>query len=102
MALFDYQAANAQGRIEKGQLDADSARGVRQQLRGRGLTPVQVSAARSAGSRWGARRLSASELAWATRQLASLLAASLPLESALSAVIEQAVTILEGVIARLR
>lgn len=90
MALFDYQAANAQGRIEKGQLDADSPRGARQVLRGRGLTPVQVSAARSAGSGWGARRLSASELAWATRQLASLLAASLPLEAALSAVIEQA------------
>nr|WP_313215435.1 type II secretion system inner membrane protein GspF [Stenotrophomonas geniculata] len=90
MALFDYQAANAQGRIEKGQLDADSPRGARQLLRGRGLTPVQVTAARSAGSGWGARRLSASELAWATRQLASLLAASLPLEGALSAVIEQA------------
>lgn len=90
MALFDYQAANAQGRIEKGQLDADSPRGARQLLRGRGLTPVQVSAARSAGTGWGARRLSASELAWATRQLASLLAASMPLEAALSAVIEQA------------
>ncbi|HDS1829082.1 TPA: type II secretion system protein GspF, partial [Stenotrophomonas maltophilia] len=90
MALFDYQAANAQGRTEKGQLDADSPRGARQVLRGRGLTPVQVSAARSAGSGWGTRRLSASELAWATRQLASLLAASLPLEGALSAVIEQA------------
>lgn len=90
MALFDYQAANAQGRIEKGQLDADSPRGARQLLRGRGLTPVQVSPARSAGSGWRARRLSASELAWATRQLASLLAASLPLEGALSAVIEQA------------
>ncbi|HDS1039706.1 TPA: type II secretion system inner membrane protein GspF [Stenotrophomonas maltophilia] len=89
MALFDYQAANAQGHIEKGQLDADSPRGVRQLLRGRGLTPVQVSAARRAGTGWGARRLSSSELAWATRQLASLLAASLPLESALSAVIDQ-------------
>ncbi|HDS1213772.1 type II secretion system inner membrane protein GspF [Stenotrophomonas sp. Ps181] len=90
MALFDYQAANAQGRIEKGQVDADSPRGARQLLRGRGLTPVQVSAARNAGSGWAARRLSASELAWATRQLASLLAASLPLEGALSVVIEQA------------
>lgn len=89
MALFDYQAANAQGHIERGQLDADSPRGVRQLLRGRGLTPVQVSAARRAGTGWGARRLSSSELAWATRQLASLLAASLPLESALSAVIDQ-------------
>lgn len=90
MALFDYQAANAQGRIEKGQVDADSPRGARQLLRGRGLTPVHVSPARGAGRGWGARRLSASELAWATRQLASLLAASLPLEGALSAVIEQA------------
>lgn len=85
MALFDYQAANAQGHIEKGRLDADSPRGVRQLLRGRGLTPVQVSAARRGGTGWGARRLSSSELAWATRQLA----ASLPLESALSAVIDQ-------------
>ncbi|KAG1529403.1 hypothetical protein G6F50_018024 [Rhizopus delemar] len=67
MALFDYQAANAQGRIEKGQLDADSPRSARQLLRGRGLTPVQVRAARAAGSGGGARRLSASELAWATR-----------------------------------
>lgn len=90
MARFDYQAANAQGRVEKGQLDADSPRGARQLLRGRGLTPLQVDAVRAQAAGWGQRALSASELAWATRQLASLLAARLPLEAALGAVIEQA------------
>ncbi len=90
MALFDYQAADSDGRIEKGQLEADTARGVRQALRTRGLIAVQVNAARSGSAQWAQRRLSATELAWATRQLASLLAARLPLEAALGAVIEQA------------
>lgn len=90
MPLFDYQAVTSGGHTEKGQLDAESPRGARQALRGRGLTPVDVRPARSGASDWRRRALSATELAWATRQLSSLLAARLPLEAALSAVIEQA------------
>ena len=76
------------------QLDADTARGARAQLRARGLLPLSVDiiATQASGSRRTAfaPRLTDAELAWLTRQLASLLAASLPLEGALSAVIEQA------------
>jgi len=90
MPQFDYQALTASGRTEKGRLDADSARSARQALKGRGLTPVQLRAVSAGAGNWRRRALSATELAWATRQLSSLLAARLPLEAALSAVIEQA------------
>jgi general secretion pathway protein F len=76
-------------------LDADSARGARTLLRERGLTPVTVTAVETATSQGGSSRaiggrLRDADLALATRQLASLLSARLPLERALSAVIEQA------------
>ena len=90
MPQFDYQALTASGSTEKGRLDADSAKGARQALKGRGLTPVELRPVSANAGNWRRRALSATELAWATRQLSSLLAARLPLEAALSAVIEQA------------
>ena len=66
---------------------------IRDRLRAQGLTALAVTmaAARGAGSiELFAAKLSDSDLAWATRQLASLLAAGLPLEGALSATVEQA------------
>lgn len=90
MAQFEYQALTASGSTEKGRLDADSAKGARQALKGRGLTPVELRPVSPNAGNWRRRALSATELAWATRQLSSLLAARLPLEAALSAVIEQA------------
>lgn len=95
MPAFRFEAASAAGRIERGVLDADSARGARTLLRERGLTPVSVTAVETAvspgtASRTLGGRLRDADLALATRQLASLLSARLPLERALSAVIEQA------------
>ncbi len=90
MPQFDYQALTPNGGTEKGRLDAESPRGARQLLRSRGLTPVELRAVSANAGQWRRRALSATELAWATRQLSSLLAARLPLEAALSAVIEQA------------
>ncbi|WP_268798212.1 type II secretion system inner membrane protein GspF [Pseudomonas huanghezhanensis] len=92
MNHYLFEAADAQGRIETGRLEADSERGAMGQLRSRGLTPLRVDLqhdARSGGGRF-ARKLSDADLDWATRQLASLLGASLPLEAALSATVEQA------------
>ena len=43
MPAFRFEAATAAGRIERGVLDADSARGARSLLRERGLTPVSVA-----------------------------------------------------------
>lgn len=84
MQTFRYEAADAQGRIETGTLEADSQRGALGQLRARGLTPLEVREQAGGGTGQGAGalfapRLSDGDLAWATRQLASLLAASLPL-----------------------
>lgn len=92
MPAFRFEAAAATGKIEKGVVDADSARQARNQLRERGLTPIQVESLAQnetvqAVSTSG--RLRTSELTMATRQLASLLAARLPIEQALSAVAEQ-------------
>ncbi|MBW6287027.1 hypothetical protein KZ874_32355 [Pseudomonas aeruginosa] len=43
MQTFRYEAADAQGRIETGTLEADSQRGALGQLRARGLTPVSYT-----------------------------------------------------------
>lgn len=93
MNRYRFEAADASGRIESGTLEADSARGAMGLLRNRGLTPLELTeeeAASSGGGGLFAPRLSDGDLAWATRQLASLLAAGLPLESALSATVDQA------------
>jgi general secretion pathway protein F len=98
MPAYRFEAASTAGRIEKGILDADSARQARSQLRERGLTPLEVqpidpgAVAGATGSIRFGRRLRDAELALSTRQLASLLSARLPLERALAAVVEQAET----------
>ena len=43
MAAFEYLALNARGREEKGVLEADGVRQVRQLLRDKGLTPLSVN-----------------------------------------------------------
>jgi general secretion pathway protein F len=93
MSAFRYEASNPAGRIEAGLLEADGLRQARQQLRERGLTPIQVTGVEESGDTPAASaqgRLKAVDLAIATRQLASLLAAGLPLGQALAVVSEQA------------
>lgn len=94
MNRYRFEAADANGKIEAGHLEADSQSAAFGVLRGRGLTALRVqieSNVSSAGSGgMFSAKLSDNDLAWATRQLASLLGASLPLEAALSATVEQA------------
>lgn len=95
MAAFEYIALDARGRQQKGVLEADSARQVRQLLRERQLAPLEVKATRTreqavGGQRFGfARGLSARDLALVTRQLATLVQAALPIEEALGAAAAQ-------------
>jgi general secretion pathway protein F len=92
MPAYRFEAVAAGGRIERGVVDADSPKAARSQLRERGLTPLEVTAVQEAAHPRGTLggRLRTLELSLATRQLASLLAARLPLEQALGAVMEQA------------
>jgi general secretion pathway protein F len=97
MPAFRYEAVDDAGATRKGVVNADSARAARSDLRTQGLVPIAVDAIAAqvdelgqARSRRFGDRLSTNELALFTRQLASLLEASLPLEQAFTALLEQA------------
>lgn len=97
MPAFEYRALDERGKARKGILEADSARQVRQNLRDRGWVAMDVGEGKIkpqggalllSFSRKG--RLSSSELALVTRQLATLIKSGLPVEQALAAVARQA------------
>ena len=97
MPAFRYEAVDQGGATRKGVLNADSARAARADLRNQGLVPVAVDAIAAQVDESGQTRrrsfgdrLSTVELSLFTRQLASLLEASLPLEQAFTALLEQA------------
>ncbi|MCE2872443.1 MAG: type II secretion system inner membrane protein GspF [Xanthomonadales bacterium] len=126
MPAFEFQALDPAGREQRGVLEADSPRQVRQLLRDRQWLPVSVlevgerrataagptiesPASAFARLRRGLReppaRIGGRDLALITRQLATLVRAALPLEEALQAVAQQtdrpaAQRILTGVRAR--
>jgi general secretion pathway protein F len=97
MAVFQWQGIDKAGRTQKGVRDADNAKVLRVLLRKDGILATAIeedSAARSRTAREVNftklfQRVSASELALLTRQLATLLHSGVPLVEALSALIEQ-------------
>ena len=42
MAVFRYEALNAQGKTVKGSMEADSPRAAHNQMRMQGMTPIEV------------------------------------------------------------
>ena len=93
VTAFEYVALNENGSAKKGILEGDSSRHVRQLLRERGLTPVDVTVTRpnvQTGSwfQWW-RRIPPMELALITRQIATMVGAGLAIEEAIQAVAQQ-------------
>jgi len=102
VAAYEYTALDAAGREQRGVLEGDSPRQVRQVLREKQWLPLQVlpvSGDRrddNAGTADATRRsfawranIKAADVALLTRQLATLVRAAVPLEESLRAVAEQ-------------
>lgn len=89
MSAYQYLALKANGRPSKGIIEADSERQARQLLREQGLIPTQVTGLKKTKKKKRIRAFPAQDLCLMTRQLATLLAAGIPLEEALRGVGEQ-------------
>ncbi len=96
MAAFEYVALNTKGKEKKGVLEGDTPRQIRQQLRDKGFTPLEIlHIGDSAQTKdktalgFGGVSIKVADLALITRQLATLVKAALPIEEALKAVSEQ-------------
>lgn len=95
MPAFEYTALNTKGQEQRGVLEGESARSIRQLLRDQNLTPISVTetkqAAKSRAKRsfsFGAR-VGAKDLSILTRQLSTLTRSGAPLEEGLSTVAKQ-------------
>jgi general secretion pathway protein F len=98
MPVYAYKGVAAGGRATRGFVDAESVRAARAKLRRDGIFPTEVSEdvapatiqTRAASTRrFSLRRISGLDLALATRQLATLIGAGIPLVSALGALSQQ-------------
>lgn len=101
MAAFEYTVLDAKGREKKGVTEGETPRQVRQLLRNQGLMPLSITEAAIKDKKRTTekkptlsfqRGISSTDLALFTRQLATLLSASLPLEESLAAVAQQTET----------
>ncbi len=106
MALYEYSAFDAQGKKQRGVVEALSQKAASHKLRGQGLFPTKLTAGRDtvgATQRTLFRRVSAAHLGVATRQLATMLSAGMPLDEALEMVAEQQIKgTLSSVLTRVR
>lgn len=97
MAVFEYKALNAQGRTVKGVVDAEHVRGARLRLKKQGIFPTTLEESRKTETVstkdvrgfFKNRKVSAVQLGLATRQLATLVGAGIPLVEALKALGDQ-------------
>ena len=100
MASYSYQALDPSGRTQKGLIQAETERQVVDLLQAKGLVPLaferqqsetetHTNDAKTVTQGLFVKRLSNADLCQITQQLSTLLQASLPLDDALKAVIEQ-------------
>ena len=98
MPVYEFTALNGEGKKLKGVIDADSQTAARQKIRGQGNYPVEIkeTSAKTAStskppllSMQIGQRVKPQEVHIATRQLATLLGAGIPLVPALNGLIEQ-------------
>jgi len=97
MPVYEFVALTSAGKKTKGVIDADSQTGARQKIRGQGLYPVEIqeTSPRTIAARMPllsmqlGQKVKLQEIHIATRQLATLIGAGIPLVPALNGLIEQ-------------
>ncbi len=97
MAAFEYVALDQSGKQKKGVIEGDTPRQVRQLLRDKKLIPLEVASLNNqnnqkksqASSGFFKTKINAADLALITRQFATLIRASIPVEETVKAVAEQ-------------
>ena len=94
MPAYKFEALDAAGKAKSGLLDADNAKAARAQLRAQALVPLDVVPVAQAAndgkaSRFGRRVFTSTELSVWTRQMAGLVGSGLPLERALTALVDE-------------
>ena len=96
MPAYEYIALDSRGKERKGTMEGDTPRQVRQLLREKQLTPLEIEEVRERksttekGLRTYRQSLKTTDLSLITRQLATLLQAGTPLEEALGTIAQQA------------
>ncbi len=86
MPHYRYQAVTPEGAAREGSIEAATPRAARDLLRAQGLLPIELQTQDERGEARLGARVGAVDRALFTRQLATLLAAAMPLEEALEAV----------------
>lgn len=91
MGAYQYLALSKNGSTNKGVIEADSERHARQLLRDKGLIPtdVQTLTQQRVSGTSNKSKISTADLSLLTRQLATLLAAGIPVEESLRGVGDQ-------------
>lgn len=98
MPQYEYQGINASGKSLKGIVNSDNLQAAKAQLRRDGIFPSQIletssqmleADAKGFNFKHYIKRISAEDLSIATRQLATLVSAHVPLVEALAGLVEQ-------------
>lgn len=82
-SYFKYQAFDAEGKVQVGQLSADSEREVVRLLQGRNLTPVKITVGKAGSERLRSSKISHTDLLDFTNGLTTLVEARVPIDKAL-------------------
>ena len=89
MAAFNYKAVSPDGEVVQGVLEAQDRQAVVQQLHQKGQVPIRIEQSGQAGAKksrvWrrGSKRVGQDQIAAFTREMATLLKAGQPIDSAL-------------------
>lgn len=94
MPLYEYKGVDAEGKSTKGSLEADSSKSARIRLKQQGILTTEIkerrtSAKRQKGSVLRGSGVKLKNLSLMNRQLATLVRARIPLDDALTALVEQ-------------